>query len=261
MLVLIQPQCGCVNVGGREVFGLVDGAWAPSSDGLHGAAENLTVSGTSVIEMRSIHRRADWFHFAPTGGTQTRTWAWDGAAGMAATPWVQQQPPQAPGVVVLLPRIHDPLNDVPPVTFFQVGNRIVCAVDDDHVGRARCNALWKRVGGERLLRTAPPGADLPDVRDAPVHACRDRRPPPRASSSAATSSTSAARASASSPRRPRTPPPATSGGSGPSTTTPDSRTSRNRGRETRHVRGRTLGPQGSAGTMVDRPRRCLASLG
>src|SRR4051794_21593569 len=75
MLVVIQPQCGCFNVGGWEVFGLVDGAWAPSSDGMHGVAENLTVSGTTMIEMRPIRRRDDWFAFSGrTGGTRTRTW-------------------------------------------------------------------------------------------------------------------------------------------------------------------------------------------
>ena len=139
MLVLIQPQCGCVRFGGWEVFGLVDGAWAPSSDGMHGSAENLMVSGTSLIEMRSIHRRDDWFRlFGATGGTQTRTWAWDGGAGMAATRWVQAQPPQAPGVVLLLPRTHDGTSLVRPVQLFQVGNRILCKVDDDRVNRARC---------------------------------------------------------------------------------------------------------------------------
>jgi hypothetical protein len=137
MLVLIRPQCGCVsNVGGWEVFGLVDGAWAPSTDGMHDPEGNVTVSGSSVIEMRTIRRRDDWFGLSGrTGGTQTRTWAWDGAAGMAATPWVQVQPPQAPGVVLLEPRTHD---NTRVKEFFQIGNRILCEVEDDHVSRALC---------------------------------------------------------------------------------------------------------------------------
>ncbi len=99
----------------------------------------MTVSGATLIEMRTIRRRDDWYPFSGrTGGTQTRTWAWDGAAGMAATPWVQQQPPQAPGVVLWLPRVPDPLNGVPPVALFQVANRIVCAIDDDSLARVRC---------------------------------------------------------------------------------------------------------------------------
>jgi hypothetical protein len=106
--------------------------------------------------MRFISRRGDWFHFAPTGGTQRRTWTWDGAAGMAATPWIQAQPPQAPGVVAVFPRTH-PGTAVTPLAFFQVGNRILCAVDDDRVNRARCtqagtSAVTASFGPRRAVR-------------------------------------------------------------------------------------------------------------
>ena len=82
-------------------------------------------------------------------------------AGMAATPWIQQHPPQAPGVVALLPRTHD--KTLPVRAFFQVGNRILCEVEDDHVSRALCThfgkaSLTASFGPRRAVRICRPSA-------------------------------------------------------------------------------------------------------
>ena len=128
MVVVIAPQGGCVRIGGWVVFRAVDGVWQLSTDGYHLDGLNaLTVEGTTITEGRDIHREADWVACSGTGGRQTRSWNWDGAAGLAAGPWVQAIPAGPAGEVLNYPRQPDRRV---PLSFYVAGQPVNCTVED-----------------------------------------------------------------------------------------------------------------------------------
>jgi hypothetical protein len=130
--VMMASQDACHNVMGWRVFARVDGGWQ-STGTLHPAGD-LRVEGTTIIERRVIHRRADWFCSGATGGEQERSWAWNGTA-LAAGAWTQTVPARPKGEVARLPRGSG-------ISFFVARQPILCVMVDDEFVFAHCE--WRR---------------------------------------------------------------------------------------------------------------------
>jgi hypothetical protein len=114
----------CFRYSGWAVFTLVGGAWQLVDGGYHAwEFHAVTVEGTTIREERPVHRRQDWYRCYPTGGSEARSWAWDGAA-LSAGGWTQARQAEHRAEVV------GPGRRGSPQSFYVGGNAIDCGMGD-----------------------------------------------------------------------------------------------------------------------------------
>jgi hypothetical protein len=147
MVVVISSQGGCNSIMGWRVFARANGVW--QAVGGFNPTGDLSVNGTTIVERRNVHRARDWFGCnGYTGGTQERSWSWDGAA-LTAGAWTQTVPARPKGEVARLPRGSG-------ISFYVARLPIICAMlDDDDFVLAHCE--WRRLPVLSTVRMSASG--------------------------------------------------------------------------------------------------------
>jgi hypothetical protein len=122
--MVARVQGDCFAYSGWAVFTVVDDAWQLVEGGYHPFEFHaVTVDGTSIREERPVHRGHDWYRCSPTGGSEARSWAWDGTA-LSAGPWEQAREAEPRAEVV------GPGRRGEPESFYAPGRAIDCGMGD-----------------------------------------------------------------------------------------------------------------------------------